>query len=328
MQSPDVSIIVPIYNSEATFEKCLRSLFGQTLYNLEYIFINDCTPDDSMRILFRVLEDYPHRKNQINVIDHKINLGPGISRKEGMEAAQGNYVIHCDSDDWVDSKMYEEMFKTALETDADLVCCGFYREFLGFRQKELYPPYFEDIPSMINKLSWRVLYSALWNKLVKRNLYVKHEVYPVGQINMWEDLSIMTRLRFFSKKTVIINEAFYHYNQQNSSSFSVNSTLSKVSDQIYCADFLDDFFKKQNVYQDFFLFVQSIKFSSKERLLVSSEIRDINRWKNTFTDTHQYIFDYIDLPLNMRIIYWIASNISPYFACFILDIKKKLKELL
>jgi glycosyltransferase involved in cell wall biosynthesis len=83
---PFVSVIVPIYDVEPFFERCLRSLFEQTLDNVEYIFINDCTPDNSMLLLNKMLEEYPYRREQVRIITHEHNKGLGSARKAGMKA--------------------------------------------------------------------------------------------------------------------------------------------------------------------------------------------------------------------------------------------------
>ena len=108
---PKVSVIVPIYNVEKYIERCLRSLFEQTLDDIEYIFVNDCTPDNSMIILEKILKEYPHRIKQVKIINHEQNQGQAGARTSGMKAMTGEYMIHCDPDDWVELDMYEIMFK-------------------------------------------------------------------------------------------------------------------------------------------------------------------------------------------------------------------------
>ena len=107
MNMPKVSIIIPVYGVEKYIERCARSLFEQTLDDIEYLFIDDCTPDKSVEILKRVLEEYPHRKSQVVIHRMEQNSGQAKVREWGMQNATGEYVIHCDSDDWVDIHMYE-----------------------------------------------------------------------------------------------------------------------------------------------------------------------------------------------------------------------------
>ena len=104
---PKVSVIVPIYNVEAYIERCAISLFEQTLDDIEYIFVNDCTPDNSMMILSEVLSRYPQRKEQVRIINQPKNQGAAKAREDGIKEARGEYIIHCDSDDWVDKNIYQ-----------------------------------------------------------------------------------------------------------------------------------------------------------------------------------------------------------------------------
>ena len=92
MKTPLLSIIVPIYKTEQYIERCVRSLMEQTMQEgIEFIFINDCTPDRSMDILYEVIREYPERVDQIRIIENAQNKGISLTRKIGVEAAQGDY---------------------------------------------------------------------------------------------------------------------------------------------------------------------------------------------------------------------------------------------
>ena len=104
-----ISVIVPIYNVRLYIERCVRSLMEQTLENIEFIFVNDCTPDDSMDILHHVLKEYPKRRKQIKIIEHETNRGISAVRNTGLKNATGQYIIYCDSDDWVEKNMYPKI---------------------------------------------------------------------------------------------------------------------------------------------------------------------------------------------------------------------------
>lgn len=122
---PKVSVIIPVYRTEKYIERCVRSLFNQTLDEIEYLFIDDCSPDNSIKILNNVLEDYPHRKEQVIIHRMSRNSGQAIVRNWGMQNATGEYVIHCDSDDWVDADMYRAMYDKAVEEHSDVVICDY-----------------------------------------------------------------------------------------------------------------------------------------------------------------------------------------------------------
>ena len=93
---PLVSEIVLVYKVEQYIERCVRSLMEQTFDDIEFIFVNDCTPDKSMDILRRVIEDYPARIPQIRIIENEVNRGAAASRNIGLDAATGDYIIFTD----------------------------------------------------------------------------------------------------------------------------------------------------------------------------------------------------------------------------------------
>ena len=89
MTNYDVSILVPIYNGEKHIERCLHSLFGQTYQNIQFVFVDDFSPDQSVELLYKVLEKYPHRKQSVSVIRHNKNKGLAGARNTGVENALG-----------------------------------------------------------------------------------------------------------------------------------------------------------------------------------------------------------------------------------------------
>ena len=104
---PAVSVIVPVYNVEPYIARCVRSLFGQTLQDMEFIFVDDCTPDKSMEIMWQILKDeFPERLSQVKFYRMPQNSGVAKVRMKGIFMASGDYVIHCDSDDMVDPDAY------------------------------------------------------------------------------------------------------------------------------------------------------------------------------------------------------------------------------
>lgn len=205
---PNVSVIIPVYNVEQYIERCARSLFGQTLDDIEYIFVNDCTPDKSMEVLARVLEDYPARKEQVRIIDMPVNSGQAKVRKVGVEASTGDYVIHCDSDDWVDITMYEKMWKMAVEGNFDMVICGNYYTD-GTHTLRINSNECNGFKSLRRAIISDEIRNYLWNKLIRRDMYKHVEEWPV--CNLWEDAAIVCQIAYHSESIGKIDEPLYHY---------------------------------------------------------------------------------------------------------------------
>lgn len=207
---PKVSVVIPVYGVELYIEKCARSLFEQTLDDIEFLFINDCTLDKSMDVLKDVLEEYPQRKSQVKIICNKINLGQHGSRQIGISLASGDYVIHCDSDDWVEKDMYEALYKEAVENDYDYVWCD-YQIMKGNRT------WVEKQDNICDKISIlkRLLIDfhfmgALWNRLVKRCIVQNNTLQqPVAPII--EDLLLVIQYTLLSNKIGYLSRPLYNY---------------------------------------------------------------------------------------------------------------------
>ena len=129
-----VSVLVPIYGVEHYIERCARSLFEQTYPNLEYVFVNDCTPDRSVDILKQVMESYPNRVDAVKVINHNTNRGIAAARNTLIDNAVGDYVCYVDSDDWLELDAIEKLVKKLMESGAEIVS-GSY--LLHYGEEEL-----------------------------------------------------------------------------------------------------------------------------------------------------------------------------------------------
>lgn len=97
-----VSILVPIYNGEKYIERSARSFFEQSYTDLNYIFVNDCSTDKSVEILLRVLDDYPKRKPSVRIVNHSVNRGLAAVRNTAVNLCSSEFLIHADSDDWME----------------------------------------------------------------------------------------------------------------------------------------------------------------------------------------------------------------------------------
>lgn len=196
---PKVSVVVPVYGVEKYIERCARSLFEQTLDDIEYLFIDDCTPDKSVEILKQVMEDYPQRKNKVVIHRMEQNLGQAKVRESGMRSATGEYVIHCDSDDWVHPEMYERLYHYAVTGDYDMVWCDYYRS--DGKHNEYIPQKSDTqavnlVGNMLAGSRSRLI-GSVCNRLYKRRLQTGI-IYP--KANMNEDLVIVTQLTLACKK--------------------------------------------------------------------------------------------------------------------------------
>ena len=218
---PDVSVIIPVYNVAPYIRECAESLFNQTLQNIEYIFIDDASTDDSIKILEEVITEYPKRKDNIKLKRHNENKGVSISRQEGLSIATGNWVIYCDADDFIDRNAYQLLVQTAIDNNSDIVVVG-YTEFdnNGNSRKNIYKKETKtniDFLESITGASKPCLHGALWNKLIKREI-CNNITFP-SNISYCEDVAFFIQLLTLQNnlKINIIPSSLYSYRKRQNS---------------------------------------------------------------------------------------------------------------
>ncbi|MDA3062015.1 MULTISPECIES: glycosyltransferase family 2 protein [unclassified Campylobacter] len=251
MKSYIVSIIIPVYNVEKYIVKCATTLFEQDFDSIEYIFVNDCSPDNSMQVLQSVIEKYPNRKNDIKIINKPQNEGLGQARKTGFESATGEYILHIDSDDWVEFDMVSSMYKKAKEDDADIVVCDFYENYSNkqiYIKQDLvfddYETYLKDCFTLKNK------YVSIWSKFCKKKVYEKIK-FPT--FSNAEDFFLHIQMfYYYYGKIVHFNRAFVHYNRINESSITYHNVSEKKIKELKAFNLeILEFFKKNDIYEKF-----------------------------------------------------------------------------
>lgn len=289
---PGVSVIIPVYNVAPFIEKCARSIFEQTIQDLEIIFVDDCSVDNSIEIIRRTLDEYPLRQEQTRIIKMPENGGLASARRQGIIQATGDYIIHCDSDDWIDLELYELMYRGAVLNNADMAVCDLIDEYPGnsvTRTVDIT----SDSPYEILK-NWyaHTLHMSCCNKLVKRSIFIDNNVLPCEGINMWEDNDLMTRCFYYSNKIVKINDVAYHYNRRNANAITSAYGIRQVEQMITVANHLSDFFETKKDGENFRRTVDAFKYLARINLVTDS-FSNYRRYKNTFPEC-KYIASELD----------------------------------
>jgi glycosyltransferase involved in cell wall biosynthesis len=208
---PAVSVIIPVFKVELYIERCARSLFQQTLGDIEYIFVDDCSPDRSIAIVRDVLEDYPERKNQVRFYHMSKNSGLAAVRYYGYTVATGDYVIACDSDDDVDTSAYQRMYDVATTNDLDIVLCDYWAVKDGIQTaKSMYSQPGTEVDSLLVGKTM----GSLWCRMFRRSLLNGVEA-AVGAMS--EDLVISVQAHIKATRIGYISEPLYYYFLRNSS---------------------------------------------------------------------------------------------------------------
>lgn len=231
MKQPLVSILVPVYRVEDYIERCARSLFEQTYGQIEYIFVDDCTPDASILILKRVMADYPQRAENVRIINHEKNLGLATARNTLVEYCQGEFLSHVDSDDWLEPNAIELLVNKQQETGADIVT-GRNQTHCKIR---IIPARNAgtgmDKWQLTESLMIHQYTSVLWARLIRTRLYTDHHIKADSRGNIGEEFQVFPRLLYYAHSIAFLDEIIYHYTCENPYSYS-HSFLVNIGSQL------------------------------------------------------------------------------------------------
>ncbi len=251
---PKVSVIVPVYNVEKYLEKCINSLIKQTLQDIEIIFIDDGSTDNSKKIIDKYMLNYSERIKYL----YKENGGLSSARNYGIPYAKGEYIAFLDSDDYIEPTMYEEMYNVAKKENSDMVECDFIWEYPD-KQKYDCGQIYNDKKEALEKA--RVV---AWNKLIKREILEKEKIeFPFGL--RYEDVEFFYKLVPSLNKISFVKKFFIHYVQRNNS--IVNTQNSKTMDIFKVLYNVIDYYKKNNYYVEY---KDQLEYTYTRLLLCSS----------------------------------------------------------
>ncbi len=316
----DISVIVPMHNVEKYIERCLRSLFNQTKTNgVEFVLIDDCSTDRTMEITQRVIDEF----SALNIVTVKNtkNQGIGTVRYIGMSMVKGCYVIHIDGDDWCEPTMLEEMYGKAVEENADIVGCDHYT---NYPNEQVYSKnYISDdrIENLKSLLTGR-LHGAMWNKMVKRSLYVDNNFSHAKGVNNQGDKALSAKMFYYSTKNVYLPKAFVHYAQRNDS--IVHSSVLKRLPHTYTVQMiLDEFFAQVGIDEQ----LKGELLNSRVKLkynLVAYSHREKQKQKEflaLYPEVDNQIFSsFVTLKLKKKMTLYLATHKALWFANIIFRI--------
>ena len=286
LSDPLVSVLVPVYGVEKYIERCARSIFEQTYQNLEIIFVNDCTPDNSINILTKVSKDYPERKDQTRIINHEKNKGLATARKTALLASSGFYIQNIDSDDYINPDMIRQMVIKAIEDDADITICDFmhvYSDGKTYKHIQVRPSLTPK--KLLTQLISGKVHAGVVNKLIKRSLYFDNNIYPIEGLNMCEDLSVMFRLVYYAKKIAYIPLPLYNYLLGRAGSYtSSKMNLSQQHNAIMLINLFDDFFRDKNISSEIYKEIRYHKASTLCQIALFGDLTYYRQTKDIFNN--------------------------------------------
>lgn len=237
---PEISIIIPIYKTERFLKKCINSIIDQSFKQWELILVNDCSPDNSSKIL----SEYKKKDNRIKIINHSVNKGSSQARFTGLENAVGKYIMFVDSDDWLTKNAVQVLYNRIEEGDSDIVIGSMIKvldQYGIFKTKpqnsvvpkimtesivmpELFDKYF------INYFGVNLFPSYMWGKIYRRKTLDKAPLEPMPFF-MFEDMVFNLTLHPFLAKIDFVPDTVYCYRSGGGTSQTTPDFLKTVKIQ-------------------------------------------------------------------------------------------------
>ena len=251
-----ISILVPIYNASAFLERCVRSLFEQTYENLEFVFVNDGSTDNSIQLLTSIREQYPNRTDSCVIVNRTTNKGISFTRNELLQHATGDFISFVDADDYIKKNTIELLVESQKKYDSDIESCGFIIEKKSDCKKTTLrnlskSPFLEEI---ITGASGHELYCRLF----RRSVITENHVNFSTNFNIAEDWLFLIKCAYYSQIIHNSQLCLYHYNCDNQASL--------MRTQINW----DKFKERENVkfYQETYHFLASKQIASRNHFLL------------------------------------------------------------
>lgn len=328
MNNYKVSICVPIYGVEKYIERCARSLFEQTYDNIEYVFVNDATKDNSIVLLQEVIHHYKAKSSNIKIINHAQNRGLAAARNTVVAAATGEFILHVDSDDYLEKNAVELLVKKQQESNADIVSADAIAYYPKYKERIIHPHFYSAKQMSINILNGNDC-TYIWGRLIRRSLYIENHIEVCESINMGEDLQVASILAFYAKEVANLSVPVYHYECNNVNAYTSSYSKEKIRQNEISYHILCDFFKgKGNDYEEA-IKVSSIRRLTRNLIIASqtgdkdffSELlcrkRNIPRCYWKYVSTPKRVLLYMNNLLLMRIYISLVGGVKHLFQQYI-----------
>lgn len=295
---------MPIYKVEQYIEKTLDSIFTQTYPYLDYVFVNDCSPDKSILVLKDTIKKHHIEADRYTIIDHVQNEGIAVSRADCIAYAKGDYVFFVDSDDWIERNTVEHLVAATKDGKIDIVGCDYMKEYLSGESTYHHENYSDSCrENLIRCLNYDIS-TVLWKLLIKRSLF---EYFPISHINIGEDYIISIKLYYYAESFVSLPQAFYHYVQYNGNRLSFQKQRS-IDDHIKCVNEVESFLREKGLYDDRICHSLLLrKFNIKSNFVLDKRLLNEKAFNNTFPEAKS-IWRKMNYSKKECLKFWLAEN--------------------
>lgn len=303
-QQINVSILMPIYKVEQYLEKTLDSVFTQTYPYLDFVFVNDCSPDNSLQVLIKTITKYNISEERYTIITHEQNEGIAVSRADCIAHAKGDYIFFVDSDDWIESNTVEQMVAATKDGAVDIVGCDFIKDFLSGKTTYHHENYAKSCRENMYKCLNYDIATVLWKLLIRRSLFDNFSITP--HVDIVEDYIMSVKLYYYANSFAYIPKAFYHYVQYNQARVSLQ-TLWSVNMHIKGVEEVEEFCSEKGLINDDVEHKLLLrKFNIKSNFL-TKQLLDYQSYELTFPEAKS-IWREMNYSGKEKIKFWLAEH--------------------
>ena len=302
--SPLVSIIIPVYKAAHTLPACVAQLRAQTYRPLQLIFIDDCSPDDSLRYLEGQRDSLSEAGLEVTLLHHEQNRGVATARNTGLEAAKGKYVYSVDADDLILPEAIEHLVSAAEQYQMDLVGCEYLLK-QGTSHRHIAQPSVSSPQEAFEQICYGKMKWNLWLFLIRRSLIEEGQsIRFLPGVNMGEDLMFMGKLLHRAKCIMILHEPLYTYVRSESQITGtyrpehwaqVEANVRELETYLQVTSALD-----------LGELLHFLKLNLKLPLLLSDSSSDYQLWRGMYAESNAYIFRNAALSLRTKLLQYAA----------------------
>lgn len=280
-----VSVVITAYNVEKYIKKAINSVLNQTYKNIEIVVVEDCSTDNTLKFIKGLQKSdlaFP-----INLVQHKENVGAGLSRRDGIKASTGDFIMLLDADDWLNKDYIEHLVDRQKETDADIVGGGItycYEDTDKFETNTFGTTVSEGFQKFADYSDGKVVF--LNNKIVRSTMYDTVEYCDRRYV---EDTPVIMKLLYNANKVAYVNEAGYNYLQRNGSLCHDSSRWKhNLFCALCCAELIEWFKDKPEPYKTIFGLGQFVEY-----LKAMNEIQVTKEEKQTYIEEYDQCMKYL-----------------------------------
>lgn len=280
-----VSVVITAYNVEKYIKKAINSVLNQTYKNIEIVVVEDCSTDNTLKFIKGLQKSdlaFP-----INLVQHKENVGAGLSRRDGIKASTGDFIMLLDADDWLNGDYIEHLVDKQKETGADIVGGGItycYEDTDKFETETFGTTVSEGFQKFVDYNDGKIVF--LNNKIVRSTMYDTVEYCDRRYV---EDTPVIMKLLYNANKVAYVNEAGYNYLQRNTSLCHVSSRWKhNLFCALCCAELIEWFKDKPEPYKTIFGLGQFVEY-----LKAMNEIQVTKEEKQTYIEEYDQCMKYL-----------------------------------